>query len=84
VGERFLLEATIYEFPKSRKYPLGVRFGMFCKDMKTGHFVLIDNHYPKGPHVHMGDEELPYDYRSDEDLIKDFLQLILEQFGVKL
>lgn len=39
---------------------------------------------PKGPHIHINDEEMNYDYESDEKLIEDFQKLVLKELGVKL
>ena len=36
----------------------------------------IDNHKPKGPHLHLGDQEVAYDYRGDERLLNDFWDLV--------
>ena len=44
----------------------------------------MDNHHPKGPHVHLDDRELHYDFVNDEKLFDDFEQLVLDHMGVKL
>lgn len=44
----------------------------------------MDNHHPKGPHVHINDRELSYAFVNDEQLIKDFQKLVFEELGVKL
>ena len=44
----------------------------------------MDNHHPKGPHVHVNDTEFTYDYVSDDQLIEDFKMLVLKELGLKL
>ena len=38
--------------------------------------VGIDNHSPKGPHLHLGNEEMVYEYEDDGKLLNDFWDLI--------
>jgi hypothetical protein len=82
--ERYVIELSIYEFGRSAKYPDGVKYGLICKDLKTGKFVLMDNHHPKGPHVHINENEFLYEYLNDEQLIVDFQNYVLKELGVKL
>ena len=44
----------------------------------------MDNHHPKGPHVHINDVELDYEYTTDDQLIEDFKEIVLKELGVKL
>jgi hypothetical protein len=44
----------------------------------------MDNHHPKGPHIHINDDESDYEYISDDKLIEDFEKLVLQHLGVKL
>ena len=81
---RYLVELSIYDVGKSSKYPDGIKYGLICKDLKTGKLVLFDNHHPKGPHVHINEREFVYEYVNDERLIKDFEMLVLKELGVKL
>jgi hypothetical protein len=81
---RYVVELSIHEVGKSLKYPDGIKYGLICKDLKTGDSVLMDNHHPKGPHVHINDREISYDYVNDEKLISDFEKLVLRELGVKL
>jgi hypothetical protein len=38
--------------------------------------IGIDNHKPKGPHLHLGNKELPYTYQDEEILLIDFWDLV--------
>jgi len=84
IHNRYVVEVSIYEFAKSKKYPDGIKYGLICKDLKTGAYVLKDNHHPKGPHVHVTDREFAYEYANDDKLIEDFEMLVLKELGVKL
>lgn len=44
----------------------------------------MDNHHPKGPHIHINDDELPYDFTGLDKLVNDFRQLITEHMGVQI
>lgn len=81
---RYVLELSIYEVGISQKYSDGIKYGLICKDLKTGNFVLMDNHHPKGPHIHVNDREMSYVYLSDEKLIEDFQNWVIQELGVKL
>ncbi len=69
---------------KSEKYPYGVKYGLILVDELSGKRVLMDNHNPKGPHIHVYDEELPYRYVDENRLVRDFKALVLEYMGVKI
>jgi hypothetical protein len=81
---RYIVELSIYEVGVSAKYPDWIKYGLICKDLKTEHFVLMDNHHPKGPHIHIGDDEHTYRYVNDEQLIEDFKKHVLQELGVNL
>ncbi len=38
----------------------------------------------KGPHIHIDDDELPYDFQSLDQLVSDFRRLIVEHLGVQI
>ena len=82
--DRYILEMAIHHIGKSSKYRDGIKYGLIFTDTKTSKRVLMDNHHPKGPHIHMDNREMPYEYLNEEKLIQDFKSLVLEQIGVKL
>ena len=83
IDDRYVVELSIFDVGKSLKYPDGIKYGLMCKDLKTGDYVLLDNHHPKGPHVHINDQEFSYEYSGDDQLIKDFNRLVFKELGVK-
>lgn len=74
----------IYKVGNSSKYPDGVKYGLIFTDLRSKKRVLMDNHHPKGPHVHLDDRELSHRCVDEENLIKDFKRFVLEHMGVKI
>jgi Family of unknown function (DUF6516) len=81
---RYILELKIHSVENSAQYPDGVKYGLICKDLKTGRRVLMDNHHPKGHHIHLDSEELDYEFRGNELLVGDFEALVLRHLEVRL
>lgn len=81
---RYILELKLHRVETSVRCPEGVRFRLICLDERTGHRVLMDNHHPKGPHIHVNDAESPYRYIDEDRLIRDFSAFVFEFMGVKI
>jgi hypothetical protein len=81
---RYVVEVSIHEVGKSERYPDGIKYGLICNDLRTGEFVLLDNHHPKGHHMHINGVEETYRYVDDDQLVADFQRLVLTHVGVKL
>ena len=59
---------------KSKDYPYARKYSLFL--VVAGNVVVgFDNHKPKAPHLHLGDQELPYEYIDDKKLLSDFWEL---------
>ena len=72
-----VVELKVWEVPKSAKYPDGLRYSLFCVDIETKKVIIgIDNHHPKGHHLHLDDEEEIYFFEDVEKLIEDFYALV--------
>lgn len=84
VRRRFLIEIEVHEVPRTNKYPDGLKWGLICMDRMGSKRVLMDNHHPKGPHIHLDDEELEYEFKSLDKLVEDFRKLIREHMGVTI
>lgn len=70
-----IVELKVWEVPKSDEYPNQRKFSLFLA--AQGQVLIgIDNHKPKGPHLHIGDEERPFHYRDDDQLLEDFWELV--------
>jgi len=75
--ELAIAELKIWEVPKSEHYPSGVKFSVFLVSETTGEVIIgIDNHRPKGPHLHRGKKETPYEFTTSAQLIEDFWALV--------
>lgn len=73
-GEVAVAELKVWSVPRSKDYPQGRKCSLFL--VVGGEVVVgIDNHKPKGPHLHLGDRELPYHYRDERSLLADFWDL---------
>ncbi len=67
-------ELKIWKIPKSKDYPSGIKYSLFV--VCDGSIIFgFDNHKPKGPHLHLGENELPYDFKSESKLLVDFWDL---------
>jgi hypothetical protein len=68
-------EIKIWKVPVSSNYPDGRKYSLFL--ILEGNVLLgIDNHKPKGPHLHLEGQELPYEYKNDDYLITDFWERV--------
>ena len=74
----------MHQVPKSSSYKDGLKWGLVCIDRLNGKRVLMDNHHPKGPHIHIDDDEMPYEFSGLDKLVSDFRQLITEHMGVQI
>ena len=84
VQDRYLVGVRIYEVPRTETYPLGFRYRLLCVDLITSARVLMDNHHPKGPHVHVNDREFGYTFVTPEKLISDFKEIVMQRMGIVL
>lgn len=70
-GELAVAELKIWRIPRSKDYPRGIKFALFL--VSRGEIIVgIDNHKPKGPHLHLGAGEFPYDFQGERILVDDF------------
>ena len=71
-----IAELKVWNVGVSPHYPDGIKYGMFLVHPHSGSVIFgMDNHKPKGPHLHLGDREEHYDFVSIDDLIEDFWRL---------
>jgi hypothetical protein len=84
IQRRYILALTIYDVGKSDRYVDGIKYSLICCDVKTKTKVLLDNHHPKGHHVHLDEKQIRYAYKTVDGLIADFKQFVLNHMGVKL
>lgn len=81
---RYVLEMEIHRVERSAAYRDGIKYGLILVDSRTGRRVLMDNHHPKGPHIHVHEQQFPYRYVDEETLIRDFKDMVRKILGVKL
>jgi hypothetical protein len=78
------MELKIYRLHQDDRYQEGIKYSLIFLEMETKKKILMDNHHPKEPHVHLDEEEFPYRFKNKDTLLKDFKRLVLERFGEKL
>lgn len=84
IKNRYVLHLTIHEVNDIKNYPDRIKYGLICIDTKTNKKVLLDNHHPKGPHVHIDEIELPYEFIDEETLIEDFKRMVFDHLEIKI
>ena len=66
-------ELKVWRVPESPNYPDGVKFSLFLVSRATGDIIVgIDNHRPKGPHLHEREKEWKYEFHGVDRLVDDF------------
>jgi hypothetical protein len=74
-GDTAVVELKVWSVSKSKDYPQGKKYSLFL--VSKGEVIIgFDNHKPKGHHLHLGNNELPYMFHSLEKLINDFWDLV--------
>jgi hypothetical protein len=76
-GEKRLaiFEMVIWQVPKSVHYPDGIKYRAWVSEDGVTVFGF-DNHKPKGPHLHIGENEVGYVYRGTTELMRDVIAMI--------
>jgi hypothetical protein len=74
--ESGLLSARkIWEVQKTIHYPTGFKYRLALVDPLAREVVLLyDNHWPKGPHVHLRGQQRLYEFNGLEILLMDFIE----------
>lgn len=72
-ADEAVLEISFFEVPKSDRYPEGLKYSLFLVLRETGAVLVgFDNHYPKGPHIHLRATEYAYEFVDIDVLMRDF------------
>jgi hypothetical protein len=73
-GPYIKVKISIWKLPEKNwiRYPIKFKYSLICINTKTGQKVLMDNHHPKGPHVHLDNVELNYNFKDVKGLLVDF------------
>ena len=71
-----LVELKVWQVTDKR-YPERIKYSLFCIELESRKTIVgMDNHHPKGHHIHLNNEESVYFYITPEQLIEDFFILI--------
>lgn len=74
-----IAELRVFEVPKDRDFPDGVKYSLFLVYYNSEVLVGFDNHKPKGPHMHLKGEERSYHFRGVASLLEDFWDLVRKE-----
>ena len=84
IRNQYLLEIRVWKV-NDKRYKYGLKYSLIFVDIKAqDKKVLMDNHYPKGPHIHIDNTEIDYDFKNVEQLIQDFRNIVFKHFGEKI
>jgi len=73
-------ELKVWNVGVSTHYPDGIKYALFLVQPESGDVILgMDNHKPKGPHLHLNGREELYRFTTVDDLIEDFWRLAAEK-----
>jgi hypothetical protein len=69
------LKWSFTRIPKSKDYPKGIKYRAWFSEHGETLFGF-DNHKPKGPHLHIREIEIGYNYRGVDALMDDIKAMI--------
>lgn len=79
-SEEAIAELKIIQVPISQHYPDGLKYSLFLVLKHSGKILVgLDNHKPKGHHIHFDHKEESYEFLSMEILIDDFWNYVKEK-----
>jgi hypothetical protein len=70
--EGWRMVIKIWKVPKGETSPEGIDYSLSLISPEGERVVGYDNHWPKGHHRHVVEQEGPYSYRGIHRLIADF------------
>ena len=74
-GKIGIVEIKVWKIPSDKYYPEGLKFSLFL--VCDSEIVIgIDNHKPKGPHLHFEGGEFAYSFTGEKKLLQDFWSLV--------
>ena len=75
-GKRLaIFEIIIWKIPISKYYPDGLKYRAWLSEGGSTVFGL-DNHKPKGPHLHVREVEVGYVFKGLDSLRQDIIAMI--------
>ena len=72
-SKKLLRDVTIWKLPQSERFPEGIKYRLALIELTEEKVLLLyDNHWPKGHHIHIQEQEAPYLFTSVSKLLRDF------------
>jgi hypothetical protein len=75
----------VFKIPeaKAKEFPDGYKVSMIAfREDSPDRRVLLDCHPPKGPHVHVGESEIKFEWQGLDHAYYYFWSLVEAEFGV--
>lgn len=75
-----IAELKVWKVIEDENFPEGIKYSLFLVDPNTSKIIMgMDNHKPKGHHIHHGDIESSYKFSNTEKLVEDFWELVKQK-----
>ncbi len=74
------MEIKVWRIEDGR-YPHNLKYSLVFIERQTKRKVLMDNHFPKKPHLHLDNTEIAYEFSTVATLLDDFRTYVLQHFG---
>jgi hypothetical protein len=72
-----VVEIKVWEVNDFVKYPDRIKYSLYCLDLESHEIIVgLDNHYPKGHHLHIDNQEQYYFFEDVHKLVADFYALL--------
>lgn len=72
-----IAELRVLKVEVTKYFPEGIKYSLFLVDCTSGEVLVgLDNHKPKGHHLHIGSSEVEYDFTDMQTLVDDFWDLV--------
>ena len=78
-----LIETKIWIVPKTSRTPEGFKYSLVYINKKGQRVLGYDNAEGKGHHKHVGAKEMPYDFKSVDELVATFEKEVRELRKIK-
>jgi len=85
-GPHVKIKISVWRLPEKEwdRYPIKFKYSLVCVNTRTGRKVLMDNHHPKGPHLHLDEREIDYNFKNIKSLLSDFKEYCRKHLEINL
>ncbi len=83
VKGQYILEVKIWRV-RDKRYSNGIKYSLIFLELLSERRILMDNHHPKKPHLHIDEQEFEYHYVNIQTLLDDFKHCVFKHFSEKI